>query len=85
MYHNIMGVKIEYETCYILYTGKIFARVIFTLVVRSKFNMYWANSSVVSFLSLNTTMAGRIYNGVKLFASVDRHRAKITMLQYTMI
>lgn len=87
MYHNIMGVKIEYEICYILYTGKD-SPVIFSPSL-SGANLILGQFQCLKFsLFINTTMAGRICNGAKLFASVDRrklHRAKITMLQYTMI
>lgn len=69
---------IIYISLYALYTGKIN---IFALVVSERIQDL-ANSKVSYYLSLNTTVSGRIQFGAKLLSSVEGrklHWAKISL------
>lgn len=75
----------------ILYTEKYTPHFIFVpfavVVSRQIYNL--VNSNDQNYLSLNTTLSVRIYNGTKLLASEERQKkfyaAKLTLYTVTML
>lgn len=69
----------------ILYTGKLTPRFIFALVVIGRIQDLM-NSNVSNKLPLNTTVSGRIRNGIKLLVGVEGRKLQVANITlYTVL